>query len=396
MEIKKCLNSEVPTPSNGYGYFYLDQETSKLKLKKSTETISWDLVGVAKYKDVDAETARLCHILENDDTEGYEAKVLVKFDNSCTSIPLLESESFENHNLKKWDAIKTSDGQFYTDDKTLVHTFADDCTDKYIICYYHNNTSSNIYVGDNWTFIPDGEEYSDSYYFINYTTHAIYFNFDFYDSWWSCKFFSKAGFGYYSSITFLDCNFEHVNELSVFAFGEDRCNDLYILNEQTNNALNFINVQTFNDLAFYPGPKFIHGTIECGNSLEKIFSSASLIICPYINTSNVYYFGLMFSGAAITSVPLLDLTNAINCDYMFGWCNNLRYLGGFKGLKVDLSLTESPLLVRASLLNVLNNLADVTELGTNPTLTLAADSYHKLTAEEIAIGTNKGWTIAYA
>jgi hypothetical protein len=63
---------------------------------------------------------------------------------------------------------------------------------------------------------------------------------------------------------------------------------------------------------------------------------------------------------------------------------------------VDLTLAECPKLVRASLLNVLNKLEDVTELGTNPTLTLAADSYHKLTAEEIAIGTNKGWTIAYA
>ena len=96
------------------------------------------------------------------------------------------------------------------------------------------------------------------------------------------------------------------------------------------------------------------------------------------------------------SIPLLDLSGATNCEDMFEDCSTLRYLGGFKGLKVDLSLTDSPLLVRSSVLNVLNNLADVTELGTNPTLTLAADSYVKLTAEEIAIGTNKGWTIAYA
>ena len=31
MKIKRCLKSEVPVPPNGYGYFYLDQETNKLK-----------------------------------------------------------------------------------------------------------------------------------------------------------------------------------------------------------------------------------------------------------------------------------------------------------------------------------------------------------------------------
>ena len=52
MKIKKCLKSEVPVPPNGYGYFYLDQETNKLKLKKITEIISWDLFGVDKYKEL--------------------------------------------------------------------------------------------------------------------------------------------------------------------------------------------------------------------------------------------------------------------------------------------------------------------------------------------------------
>jgi hypothetical protein len=116
-----------------------------------------------------------------------------------------------------------------------------------------------------------------------------------------------------------------------------------------------------------------------------------------INTAQITDWRSIFSACTrLVSVPLLDLSGAEKCEYMFDCGENLKYLGGFKGLKVDLSLADSPLLVRASLLNVLNNLADVTELGTNPTLTLAADSYHKLTTEEIAIGTNKGWTIAYA
>ena len=38
MKIKRCLKSEVPVPPNGYGYFYLDQETDKLKFKKDLST----------------------------------------------------------------------------------------------------------------------------------------------------------------------------------------------------------------------------------------------------------------------------------------------------------------------------------------------------------------------
>ena len=395
MKIKRCLKSEVPVPPNGYGYFYLDQETNKLKLKKTTEIISWDLFGVDKYKEVDAETVRLCYILENDDTEGYAGKVLVQFDNSCTSIPLLEGE---NNNVKKWDAIKTSDGHFYTDDKTIGHTFADDCTDKYIICYYHNNSSDDIYIGNNSGMIPNSENSWNSSYFLEKTRRAIYFNFDFYDSF-GCRFFGNDGVGNYSSITFLNCNFEHVNSVNTSAFGEEDCEHLYILNEQTNNSLNFINVQTFNQNIFaYGGPKFIHGTIAV-SSLNNIFSEYSNIIeCPEIEiVSESYSASGTFSNCTdLISIPLLNLSGATNCEGMFFGCEKLRYLGGFNGLKVDLSLAESPLLARSSLLNILNNLADVSELGTNPTLTLAADSYNILTEDKIAIGTNKGWTITYA
>jgi hypothetical protein len=122
--------------------------------------------------------------------------------------------------------------------------------------------------------------------------------------------------------------------------------------------------------------------------------ASNLNICPYINTSNVYNFkGVFESCGSLTTVPLLDLSSATDCKYMFNGCSNLRYLGGFKGLKVDLDLSDSPLLVRQSVLNVLNNLADVTELGTNPKLLLDMNTRYKLTSKEIAIGTNKGWAI---
>ena len=77
---------------------------------------------------------------------------------------------------------------------------------------------------------------------------------------------------------------------------------------------------------------------------------------------------------------------------MLDGCDDLTTLGGFAGLKVDLALFRSPLLTHDSLLNVINEAADVTA---NPkTLTLGTNNLVKLTDEEKAIATSKGWTLA--
>jgi hypothetical protein len=79
---------------------------------------------------------------------------------------------------------------------------------------------------------------------------------------------------------------------------------------------------------------------------------------------------------------------------MFSGCTNLTNLGGFKELRVDLDLYGCKKLTHDSLMNVINNLADVTELGTNPTLALGSVNLAKLTDDEKAIVINKGWTLA--
>ena len=66
--------------------------------------------------------------------------------------------------------------------------------------------------------------------------------------------------------------------------------------------------------------------------------------------------------------------------------------GGLTNLKVNLDLSPCPNLTHDSLMNVINEAADVT--ASPKTLTLGADNLAKLTAEEKAIATNKGWTLA--
>ena len=79
---------------------------------------------------------------------------------------------------------------------------------------------------------------------------------------------------------------------------------------------------------------------------------------------------------------------------LFGYSNvdKLTDLGGFKNLSISITsyfLDKCPNLTVESLMNVINNLATVS----GKTLKFGSTNLNKLTAEQIAIATNKGWTL---
>lgn len=102
----------------------------------------------------------------------------------------------------------------------------------------------------------------------------------------------------------------------------------------------------------------------------------------------------MFSECSnLTEISKLDLSE-ITQNKAFEIvtnCKSLTTLGGFTGLKVDLTLSTCPNLTKESLLNVFNEAADVT--ASPKTLTLGATNLAKLTDDEKVIATNKGWTL---
>lgn len=86
---------------------------------------------------------------------------------------------------------------------------------------------------------------------------------------------------------------------------------------------------------------------------------------------------------------LIEVTN------MFAGCYSLNKINFYDNFKVNnLDFTQCRTLTHDSLVDMLNKLADVTADGTTYTLKLGAFNLGKLTAEEVAIGTNKGWTIS--
>ena len=128
-------------------------------------------------------------------------------------------------------------------------------------------------------------------------------------------------------------------------------------------------------------------------NMNNMFSGCrQLTSVPLFDTSKVTNMNSMFSRCRrLTSVPLFDTSNVSNITSMLAWCESLTTLGGFAGLKVDLVLSGSPLLTHDSLLNVINEAADVT--SSPKKLTLGTTNLAKLTDAEKAIATNKGWTL---
>ena len=132
--------------------------------------------------------------------------------------------------------------------------------------------------------------------------------------------------------------------------------------------------------------------------MDRMFQDClSLVSIPQLNTSKVEWMSEMFAGCiSLTSIPKLDATSLTIATRMFeegfGGGLPLTNFGGLTNLKIDLDLSTCPNLTKESLLNVFNEAADVT--SSPKTLTLGTTNLNKLTDEEKAIATNKGWTLA--
>lgn len=149
----------------------------------------------------------------------------------------------------------------------------------------------------------------------------------------------------------------------------------------------------------------------------SVCSSLETLKVTNLNTSNVANMTNMFANCkTLTTLDLnsFDMSNVINVSSMFSNCSGLinfvcfKYLGkayrvktkNYSNYKLDLSRCTK--LSNESLMSVINNLYDlnltydVANGGTLYTqaLVLGSTNLAKLTTEEIAIATDKGWTVS--
>lgn len=140
----------------------------------------------------------------------------------------------------------------------------------------------------------------------------------------------------------------------------------------------------------------------------------ALETAPEMNTSNVTDMSKMFySCNKLTTVPLYDTSKVTRMEEMFWYCSDLQTVPAFDcsnvtnmnnifaschslksilmtNIGVSLNISSSTLFERSDLLVILNNLKTVT----TKTLTMGATNLAKLTDEDKAIATNKGWKLA--
>ena len=135
---------------------------------------------------------------------------------------------------------------------------------------------------------------------------------------------------------------------------------------------------------------------------------SSLTTIPQLDTSKVTNMNNIFDNcSSLTTIPELDASSVTNITYMFTANSKLTNMGGLKNLGMaylttqsanysnyKLGLSHSPL-THDSLMNVINNLYDIKTKGCNvQQLVLGSTNLAKLTAEEVAIATNKGWNVS--
>ena len=134
-------------------------------------------------------------------------------------------------------------------------------------------------------------------------------------------------------------------------------------------------------------------TSKVTNMLSMFYWCRSLTTIPALDTSNVTNMDSFFYGCiSLYSIPLIDTSNVTTMLGVVYGCSSLIYLGGFKNLHISVTsnfLDQCPNLTVESLMNVINNLATVS----GKTLKFGSTNLSKLTAEQKAIATNKGWTL---
>lgn len=126
--------------------------------------------------------------------------------------------------------------------------------------------------------------------------------------------------------------------------------------------------------------------------MQNMFdTSRNLKNLPLYNTSQVVNMENTFRKCPqLTTIPAYDVSNVTNLYAVFNGCSKLKSILMY-GMKVSFDISSSTKFEQSDLVTILNNLATVT---TTQTLTIGSTNLAKLTDEDKAIATNKGWTLA--
>ena len=159
----------------------------------------------------------------------------------------------------------------------------------------------------------------------------------------------------------------------------------------------FLNTTITNLKAILERNNIVLYTTEVSNADNMFQSSRSITEIPELNLQKSKSYKNIFDNcSSLISVDKIIINDNGQFDSAFINCGNLQTII-FEGLiGNDIDLHWSINLSHESLISIINCLKDYSEdtSGTVHTLTIGDTNQAKLTSEEIAIATEKGWTVA--
>lgn len=137
-------------------------------------------------------------------------------------------------------------------------------------------------------------------------------------------------------------------------------------------------------------------TSNCTDFMATWYGCYSLKSFPALDFSKGKTFDFAWNGCrALTELPQLDLHNGSSIRDAWIGCSSLTTIGGFGAISADIDLSASNLLTVDSMMNVINQAADLNSLGiTGKTMTFGSTNLAKLTDAQKAVATSKGWSLA--
>lgn len=314
-------------------------------------------------------------ILEND-TEDYPAKIILLLTDTNDSIDLTITTQIAK--------IKTSDGFTYTTSGTHTWDKTQDknCTlgykTRYLI-YYYTNVNFNVnYV------LP---------------TEHIYGIFENFTNYFGSVFRRLQRTGRQEALKFKNCVLDIDTKVLSLS-------NMYILQkiyfenttiDEGRVQLQFEGDGLVSQSVFEKIIELLGNNFQPTNMTTFIEGNLKITKVPYIDTSQVTTFNRAFNGAR----SLITIEN-LDCNSCTTWggntfnCNFLQNINSVSNIKLSgLSFSNCPLLKHETLIRILNALYDYASEGSTDTYTLILGTINlaKLSDEEKAIATNKGWTL---
>ena len=126
---------------------------------------------------------------------------------------------------------------------------------------------------------------------------------------------------------------------------------------------------------------------------NMFYKCYSLTTIPQLDSSKVTnMYSMFYYCSKLTTIPQLDTSKVTNLNFIFNACRSLETIHMFN-MKVSFDISSSTKFTREALLEIINNCYDLTTLGKTETLTMGSTNLAKLTDEDKAIATAKGWTL---